>query len=93
MFRNRELSEYGQGYDIPADYQIWQLNYEVKSLGKMFGGSKKSYSWNFDIRLPVSTDENHKTWKLMTIVLTDSSYSNKKSLVVNGKKIIDKEKM
>jgi len=93
MFRNREPSEFGQGYDIPADYQLGQLNFEVKNLGKMFSGSKKSYHWNFDIRIPVSNDEENKTWKLMTIVLTDSCYSNKKSLLVNGKKVIENEKM
>jgi hypothetical protein len=93
MFRNRELSEFGHGYDIPADYHLGQLNFEVKCLGKMFRGTKKSYHWNFDIRLPASTDEKYNSWKLITIVLTDSCYSKNKSLLVNGKIVIDKEKM
>ena len=90
MFRNREAHEYGMGYDVPSDYHLANLSFVVKNLGKVFATSKREYHWVFNMRVP-GTDEDR--WTPIQVILIDSSFSNKKSLVVNGKKIIDKEKM
>lgn len=92
MFRNREAGEFGYGYDIPADYQLTNVKFEVKNLGSIIGSSKKSYHWSFDVRVPGAKDDL-QNWSLISVTLTDSCLSHKKTLVVNCKKVLDKEKL
>jgi len=91
MFRYREEGEYGRGYDTPCDWQVTNLALDVKNIGKVIKTSKREYHWRFDVRNPREADGG--SWKLVSIILTDSCVSQKRSLMVNSKKIIDQEKM
>ena len=101
MFRFREESdtnlEEGNSTPVSAtnvpDYQVKCLSLKTQNLGKMFSGSKRSYQWTFLVRKPASSMESGGGWGLVSVILTNSSYSHKKSLVVNEKKLINKEKM
>ena len=53
----------------------------------MIKGSKRLYHWTFDARRP------NNEWKFVSVMLTDSSFSKKKTLAVNDMKVIDKEKL
>jgi len=93
MFRYREAGEYGRGYDIPPDFQLTNLKVHLQNLGKVVKTSKRSYHWSFEVRNPSEDSTEGNPWESVCVVLTDSSFSKKKSLDVNGKRIIDKEKM
>lgn len=64
---------------------------DVKNIGKVIKTSKREYHWRFDVRNPREADGG--SWKLVSIILTDSCVSQKRSLMVNSKKIIDQEKI
>lgn len=54
MFRIREA---GENFGLPTnssgpDYQIRLLSYETHNLGKVFGSSKQSHHWKFEVRSP-----------------------------------------
>jgi len=53
----------------------------------VFKGSKRLYQWTFDTRKPGGE------WQFVSITLTDSTYSKKKTLAVNSKRIIDQLKI
>ena len=89
MFRYREEGEYGRGYDTQPDYQVKNLSFNVANLGRMVKSSKRSYQWAFEVRSGV----DGSAWEFVNVILTDSSFSKKRSLIVNSKKIMDNELM
>ena len=64
------------------------MQLKITNLGAVIKGSKRLYHWTFDIRRP-----NDDEWQFVAVMLTDSTYSKKKTLAVNSEKVIDQEKM
>ena len=71
------------------------LSFRVKNIGALFSSSKQSYHWGFHFRQTGEndTDCGEQDWKPLAINLINSSFSHKKTLTVNGRTIIDKEKI
>lgn len=91
MFRNCEEEEKQDSHQ--SDYQLDYLEFWVHSVGAVFSGSKKSYHWNFCYQQTGVNDGCAQSRQYVTINLIDSCYSHKKTLIVNKKKIIEKEKI
>ena len=89
MFKFNELSEQDRAQEATSgpDFQLTGMQLKITNLGSMIKGSKRLYHWTFDARRPDGE------WKFVSVMLTDSSFSKKKTLAVNDMKVIDKEKL
>lgn len=85
-----EAGERAITQEAEPDYQLMNLQLKITNLGAVFKGSKRLYHWTFDARRPRDTSSD---WEFVSVMLTDSSYSKKKTLAVNSNKVIDQEKM
>ena len=89
MFQYSETEE-AANTEIEPDYQLTNLQFKITNLGAVFKGSKRLYHWTFEVRRPHEGDD---AWSFVSVMLTDSKHSKKKTLAVNDKKVINQEKM
>ena len=91
MFKNSEEDKQDSSYE--PDFKLAYLSFQVQSVGAFFSGSKKSYHWVFSYKQTGANDGSLKDWQTVSVNLIDSCYSHKKTLTVNQKSVIEKEKI
>lgn len=65
--------------------QVRNLSYKQENVGKFFDWSKKSYLWNFEAKKSNSLD-----WNSFRVQFLDSLKTGKRTLILNGKYLLDK---
>ena len=81
--------------DRKMTYWVQNFSHDVQEIGKHIKGSKKMFTWRFDVRMSddsfIKDNCLDRNWRSFEVVVIDSLVSKKKSVRVNDTDLLVEE--